>query len=98
MKIDKNIFRENLILFLVFLSLFTIGLSFYKDFGISIDENYHRESGKLYYSYIKSFFIGSNIQESVTLNDVKIAVSDLAFRQPAIFDVFAEFIIDFIPL
>ena len=36
MKIDKNIFRENLILFLVFLSLFTIGLSFYKDFGISI--------------------------------------------------------------
>ena len=96
MKIDKNIFRENFILFLVFLSLFTIGLSFYKDFGISIDENYHRESGKLYYSYIKSFFIGSNIQESVTLNDVKIAVSDLAFRQPAIFDVFAEFIIDFI--
>ena len=82
MKIDKNIFRENLILFLVFLSLFTIGLSFYKDFGISIDENYHRESGKLYYSYIKSFFIESNIQESVSLNDVFVEHFDFRMEEP----------------
>ena len=63
MKIDKNIFRENFILFLVFLSLFTIGLSFYKDFGISIDENY-RKGPVNYITLILKVFLLNQIFKS----------------------------------
>ena len=50
---NKN---ENIIIFIIFLLFFIIGINSFKDYGISLDENYHRENGLMWFSYLKGFF------------------------------------------
>ena len=49
---NKKIFLNFLPSFFIFLIFFIIGVNVYKDYGISFDEYYHRENGKLYYYFL----------------------------------------------
>ena len=49
-KFEKLIFYSTLSLF------FIIGLTSFRDYGISLDEHYQRETGLLYYEIIKGIF------------------------------------------
>ena len=51
-KIDKFFF----LYFLFFLIFLLIGLNSFKDYGVSIDENYHYTNGLHYYSFFKGLF------------------------------------------
>ncbi len=53
--LNKKIFLDYLVPFLIFLIFFAIGLNVYKDYGISFDEDLQRDAGRLYYYYLKSF-------------------------------------------
>ena len=50
--INKN---SNRILFLFFLLFLAVGIFTYKDYGISIDEEFHRFSGFYWLNYVLSF-------------------------------------------
>ena len=42
--------------FLVFIIFIIIGILTFKDFGLSIDDEYYRSNGIFYKDFIKSFF------------------------------------------
>jgi hypothetical protein len=92
--LNKKIALDYLAPFFIFLIFFVIGLNVYKDYGISFDENFHRETGRLYYYFLKGFFINLDLSEKVFASDIKIAIQDVAFREPVFFDMIAEFYID----
>jgi hypothetical protein len=92
--LNKKIVLDYLAPFFIFLIFFVIGLNVYKDYGISFDENFHRETGRLYYYFLKGFFINLDLSEKVFASDIKTAVQDIAFREPVFFDMIAEFYID----
>ena len=94
MHLNKKIVLDYLAPFFIFLIFFVIGLNVYKDYGISFDENFHRETGRLYYYFLKGFFINLDLSEKVFASDIKIAIQDVAFREPVFFDMIAEFYID----
>jgi len=91
---NKKIFLNTTTSIFIFLILFLVGLNVYKDFGISIDEIYHRENGKLYYFFLKGIFINLDLSEKVLVSDIRLAIQDVPFTMPAIFDMIAEFYID----
>ena len=41
----KNILNKKYVIFLFFLIFLILGINIYKDYGISIDEEFHRASG-----------------------------------------------------
>ena len=50
---DKKISQK--IIFLLFSTFFLVGLFTFKDYGISVDEEFHRSSGFYWLNYILSF-------------------------------------------
>ena len=50
---DKKISQK--IIFLLFSTFFLVGLLTFKDYGISVDEEWHRISGFYFLNYILSF-------------------------------------------
>jgi len=67
--INKN---SNRILFLFFLLFLAVGIFTYKDYGISIDEEFHRFSGFYWLNYVLSFtpFDAFNNEVLNKLNDI----------------------------
>ena len=101
--LNKKIILDYLAPFFIFLIFFVIGLNVYKDYGISFDENFHRETGKLYYYLLKSFFINLDLSEKAFVSDIKTAIQEfpliegrlrVSIMTPALFDIIAEFYID----
>lgn len=56
-----NIKTENIIVFLFFLIIFLIGITVYKDYGLTIDDQIYWNTGEFYYEYIKILFTVDNI-------------------------------------
>ena len=84
MYINKKINKSSILYFSIFLIFLLIGLNSYKDYGISIDENWHQISGEHYYSFFKGLFL--NNPEFLTLNELKQLFKVHSFKDPAIFD------------
>ena len=64
---DKKISQK--IIFLLFSTFFLVGLFTFKDYGISVDEEFHRSSGFYWLNYILSF---TSLEELKNLVDIKI--------------------------
>ncbi len=92
--LNKKIVLDYLVPFFIFLIFFVIGLNVYEDYGISFDENFHREAGRLYYYFLKGFFINLDLSEKVFVSDIKTAAQDVVFTEAVFFDLIAEFYID----
>ena len=58
------------ITFLLFLTFFLVGLFTFRDYGISVDEEFHRSSGFYWLNYILSF---TNFENFKNLVDIKIS-------------------------
>ena len=84
MHINKKINKSSILYFSIFFIFFLIGLNSYKDYGISIDENWHQINGEHYYSFFKGLFL--NNPEFLTLNELKQLFKVHSFKDPAIFD------------
>ena len=94
MHLNKKIILDYLVPFFIFLIFFVIGLNVYKDYGISFDESQHRETGRLYYYFLKGFFVNLDLSEKVLVSDIKTAIQEFSFMAPAFFDMIPEFYID----
>ena len=83
---------EKLVFYITLSFFFIAGLKSFQDYGISLDEGWHRETGLLYYEFIKGFIFQkveiSSIREIVTGNVL------LVITQQVIFDLPIEFLID----
>ena len=42
---------------LFFIVIFLLGISLYQDYGISLDEKFHRENALFWYNYSKGFIL-----------------------------------------
>ena len=87
--------KDNLLVSILFLILLIIGLKSFQDYGISLDENFHRESGQLYYGYLKEVLFQSSSNNYSATEMRQLTQGSVLFKMPAIFDVFNEFLIDF---
>ena len=61
---------EKLIFYSTFSILFLIGLISFRDYGISLDEHYQRETGLLYYEIIKGFFFELEDLKKIDLSTI----------------------------
>ena len=70
-KEDNNIFKW--ITYLLFLLIFFIGIFTYKDYGISVDEEFERRVGFYWLEYVLSFTPFDNLYNSALfkLNQIK---------------------------
>ena len=94
MKFKKKSF-EKLIFYFTFISFLFVGIKSYQDYGISLDEKFHRETGLLYYNYIKGFFFEfSNKVDSDLIEEIIRNVDIAPAINPVVFDTPIEFIID----
>ena len=62
---------EKLIFYLTFVTFFVVGIKSFQDYGISLDEKWHRETGILFYKYIKGLFFEINSQQNVEATTIK---------------------------
>ena len=97
----KLLSNKNFLSFIFFLSILLCGILSFKDYGISLDEKWHRDNGLFYYEYVKNFFDGPN--SSITKNTEKIinesikeggAIVGVPSVQPVVFDLISEFFIE----
>ena len=92
MNINKKINKDSLIYSFIFFSFLIIGLNSFKDYGVSIDENFHVTNGEHYYSFFKGLFFSN--AEFITLEELKASFKDHYFKDPAIFDFSVSILID----
>ena len=88
---------EKSIFYLTFVIFFIIGVKSFQDYGISLDEKWHRETGVLFYNYIKGFFFELNNLQKVdafTIKEIIQNVDKSPATHPVVFDLPIEFIID----
>ena len=97
----KLLSNKNFLGFAFFLLIFIIGMFSFKDYGVSTDEQFHRENGSFYYSYAKSFLSDPNSPETKgaeNLIEKNINLGGAVFGtpsvQPVFFDIIAEFFIE----
>ena len=97
----KLLSNKNFLAFILFSLIFLLGIFSYKDYGISTDEQFHRENGSFYYNYAKSFLSGPNssdTKEKQELIEKNLSQGGSIFGtpsvQPVVFDVIAEFFIE----
>jgi len=97
----KLLTNKNYLSFTFFLLIFLIGIFSFKDYGVSTDEQFHRENGSFYYSYVKSFLSSPNSPETKAaekLIEKNINLGGAIFGtpsvQPVFFDIIAEFFIE----
>ena len=77
---DKKISQK--IIFLLFLTFFLLGLFTFKDYGISVDEEWHRISGFYWLNYILSFTSFDELKNivGIQLNEFDIFYFGTAFE------------------
>ena len=68
-KLTKQIFESKIFIFSIFTIYFFIGISIYKDFGISFDENINRINGFVWLKYL-FVKLGINIDLSLFVNNL----------------------------
>ena len=80
---DKKILQK--IIFLLFSTFFLVGLFTFKDYGISVDEEFQRSSGFYWLNYILSFTSFDELKNlvSIKLNKLKV----LLFRRLVIIHI-----------
>ena len=88
---NKSKLIEKLVFYITLSFFFIAGLKSFQDYGISLDEGWHRETGLLYYEFIKGF-----IFQKTEISSMKEIVTGpvSVISQQVIFDLPIEFLID----
>jgi len=86
---------EKLVFYITLSFFFIAGLKSFQDYGISLDERWHRETGLLYYEFIKGF-----IFQKVEMSSIREIVTGpvSVISQQVIFDLPIEFLIDLLDI
>ena len=83
-KKDNKISRK--ITFLLFSILFLVGLFTFKDYGISVDEEFQRASGFYWLNYVLSFTSFENFKSSVA--EISSQIKGFTLSPPAIYNYY----------
>jgi len=81
--------NNKIIVYIVFLVIFLLGMNIYKDYGLSLDDEFYRKNGVANYEYIKFLFSELNSSALNSLQSIsKRVVGDLSLiNHPAPFDI-----------
>lgn len=94
-----NIPLKNRYIFFLFLSLFLVGIYIFKDYGLTIDDEYYRKNGVFYKHFILNYLhqlINFNFSELKNL--YKEIEGNTLGNHPAIFETLLAFLSDLIKL
>ena len=83
-----NLFNKKNLSLLVFFTIFCIGISVYKDYGVSIDDQIYLTNGQYYYQYIKSLFteVDKEYLENLKALNEQLGGADIIIH-PVVFEV-----------
>ena len=83
-----NLFNKKNLSLLVFFTIFSIGISVYKDYGVSIDDQIYLTNGQYYYQYIKSLFteVDNEYLENLKALNEQLGGADIIIH-PVVFEV-----------
>ena len=70
-----RLFQKKIYQIIFFLVFFLIGIFIHKDYGISIDETFHRMMGFYWLNYVLDFFPNSELKKEVYNILINIIVS-----------------------
>jgi len=105
----RNLLNINVLAILFFILIFLLGIKLYQDYGISLDETFHRDNASFWYIYSKGFilelwslilnnsesFIPQNIKNEVDLiGTVFYKEGGVPSLQPVPLAIFYEFFVD----
>ena len=85
-----NIKTENIIVFLFFLIIFLIGITVYKDYGLTIDDQIYWDTGEFYYEYVKILFSSDNtgiVNTNIEKLSQEIAGYQVPYVAPVLFEL-----------
>ena len=79
-----HLFQKKIYQIIFFLVFFLIGIFIHKDYGISIDETFHRMMGFYWLNYVLDFFPNSELKKEVynILINIKDAPVSLEYLTP----------------
>ena len=79
-----HLFQKKIYQIIFFLVFFLIGIFIHKDYGISIDEAFHRMMGFYWLNYVLDFFPNSELKKEVynILINIKVAHFSLEYLRP----------------
>ena len=77
----KNNKKADLFIYIFFILIFVTGISVYKDYGLTLDDEIYRKNGEFYYYYIIDFFSGKQLPELKSL----IKTAPVLFELPLVF-------------
>ena len=83
---DKKISQK--IIFLLFSTFFLVGLFTFKDYGISVDEEFQRSSGFYWLNYISEFDKNSDDKYKIPYNFSKI--DEFILNNTIVYQVFKK--------
>ena len=75
----KNTLKLKHLSILFFFTIFLLGVLLFKDYGVSLDERFHRNNALFWHDYVKSFITGTNsssVNESINLLKERIETKD----------------------
>ena len=98
----KNTLKNKNISIPFFLIIFLLGILLFKDYGVSLDERFHRNNALFWHDYIESLFndnVSSKSKQSINLIDEAIKnnedfISGVPSIQPVPLAIIYEFVLD----
>ena len=102
----KNSFNIKNLTIIFFIFVFFVGLSIFKDYGISLDEQFHKDNASFWHKYIKAYILDSNssiARESESLIEQNIKkgegfISAVPSIHPVPIPILYEFLLDIIQI
>ena len=94
---NNKISAEKIIFYITFLIFLIIGIRSFQDYGISLDEKWHRETGLLFYNFIKGLFFQADHLEKIdayAIKEIVLNIDKSPATHPVVFDLPIEFLID----
>ena len=84
-----NIRNQKYFIYLVFSIILLIGINIYRDYGITIDDEFYRQNGEFYLKYIKILFSGDNLYGTRDLEKLsqKILGEGIIINHPVLFEL-----------
>ena len=80
--------KFNIIIIMLFSILFILGLYIFKDYGLTLDDEYYRQNGIFFLEYIKEFLLNKNFEHT----NINIYKNVNMSTSPVIYDLFLAFL------
>ena len=83
-------------IYLIFFIFFLLGINIYKDYGLTLDDEWYQKNGELYYEYLKILFSNKFIDSENILENLsqKVTGDFSVLNHPVMFELFLAMLVN----